>query len=56
MSLLDQQIEKGKIATYFKNKSNKFLKNQHARKIRRKMKQSIDYVPQYNRFKGGWEF
>lgn len=54
MALFREQIESGKLKGISGRKSRKWMKNQTARLHRRKMKSSVEYVPQYNRYKG-WE-
>lgn len=50
----EQIVEKGNQPKYVsKGKSAKIQKNNQHRYIRQKMK-NLDYVPQYNRYKGGW--
>jgi len=54
MSLVSNQIEKGWLKWVAGDGSRKWLKNQHNRKIRSKIKASPEYVPNYNRY-DGWE-
>jgi hypothetical protein len=49
-----QITEKGKQPRFVKKAKNKRYKKMYHRRMRQKMKQ-IDFVPQFNRFDGGWE-
>ena len=49
-----QITEKGKQPRFVKKSKNKLIKKFRNRRMRQQMK-NIDFVPQGNRFDGGWE-
>lgn len=55
MSYSAEQIEKGCTKQIAGKKSRKYYKKCQHRRLRRKIKADINFVPQYNRYEAGWE-
>lgn len=55
MSLYNEQIRENGKSRLPNKKSMKWAKKQTIRKHRRKIKSSLEYTPQYNRYKGWYD-
>lgn len=54
MSLVNEQIREKNSKGMLTGESMKWYKKQTHRKKRRKIKSSLEYTPQYNRYTSGW--